>query len=122
MHFLVRCLVTAVAVAAAVLLVPGIDVVGDNTTVSIAAMALVFSIINVSIKPVLKVLSFPITIVTLGIFSLILNALLFNLAGFLSTALFDSGLEVHSFGSAFFGAIVVSIVSAIVNTFVGVDD
>lgn len=121
MNFLIRFLVTAVAVAAAVLMVPGLEPVGGNTTVSIAAMALMFSLINVSIKPILKVLSFPITVVTLGIFYLILNALLFNLAGFLSMSLFQSGIYVHSFGAAFFGAIVVSIVSAIVNMFVGAD-
>ena len=122
MNFIIRWIATAVAVAAAVWIVPGITTVGSDSTISIAVLALVLSLINVSLKPVLQVLSLPITVITLGIFYLILNALLLELAAWASTGLFASGIAIDGFGSALFGSIVISIVSALVNGLVGDKD
>ena len=119
MNFLIRWIVTAIAVGAAVWIVPGITTVGPNGTVAIAIGALVLSLVNVSIKPIAQMLSLPITVLTLGIFFLIVNALLLELAAWASTGLFGSGIAVSSFGSAFFGSIIISIVSALVNSFIG---
>ena len=119
MQFIIRWIVTAVSVAAAVWLVPGIVTVGDNATIAVAVMALVFSLVNVSIKPILQFISMPISVLTLGIFYLVVNALLFEFAGWLAGSLFHSGIDVQSFGAAFMGSIVVSIVSAIVNGIIG---
>jgi len=122
MGFIIRLLVTAVAVAAAAWLVPGIEVVGgEEAWMAIAVFALVFSLVNMIVKPVLNILSLPITILTLGIFYLIINTLMLYLASWLAGNLFGMGLYIDSFGSAFVASIVISIVSAIVNAVVGKD-
>ena len=105
MNFLIRWIATAVAVGVAVWIVPGITTVGPNATIAIVAGALV------------QTISFPLSVLTLGVFYLIVNALLLELAAWASTGIFGSGIAITSFGSAFFGSIIISIVSAIVNGF-----
>lgn len=119
MNFIVRWLVTAVAAGAAVMIVPGITTVGSDSLVSVVAFALVLSLVNAVIKPVAQFFSFPLSIITLGVFYLIVNALLLELAASLSNGMFGSGIAVASFGSAFLGSIVISIVSAFVNGLIG---
>ena len=119
MNFVIRWIVTAVAVGAAVWIVPGITTTGDNATLAIAVGALVLALVNVSIKPVLQFLSMPVTVLTLGIFYIVVNALVLELAAWASTGLFGSGIAVDGFGSAFLGAIIISIVGSIVNGIVG---
>ncbi len=121
MNFILRWIATAVAVGAAVWIVPGITIVGSNGTIAVVVMALVLALINASIKPILQVLSLPITVITLGIFYLIVNALMLELAAWAATGLFASGIAINGFGSAFLGSIVISIVSALVNGLLGVD-
>lgn len=121
MNFIIRWIVTAVAVGAAVWLVPGIETVGDNATIAIAAFALVLSLINIFIKPVVQLISSPISVLTLGIFYLVVNALLLELAAWATGGLFGSGIEITSFASAFIGSIIISIVSALVNGIIGKD-
>ena len=122
MSFIIRWIVTAIAVGVAVWIVPGISAVGDNATIAVAALALVLSLINVILKPILQFLSLPITILTLGIFYLVVNALLLELAAWAAGGMFGSGIVIDGFGSAFLGSIVVSIVSAIANGIVGNDN
>ena len=122
MRFLVRWIVTAIAVGAAVWIVPGITTIGSNGTISVAVLALVLALINMSIKPVLQILSLPISVLTLGIFYLVVNALMLELAAWAATGLFSNGIYIDGFGSAFLGSIVISIVSAIVNGIVGGDE
>ena len=119
MTFIIRWIVTALAVAAAVWLVPGIEVIDGTAWVGIVIMALVLSLINMSIKPLLQILSLPVTVLTLGIFYLIVNTLLLYLAAWLANGLFDVGFYIASFGSAFVASIVISIVSALVNGILG---
>lgn len=121
MHFLLIWLSTSIATLAATAIVPGIEAIGGDYMGPIMC-ALVLALVNASIKPIMKVLSLPITIITLGIFSLVLNALMLELASWLSIGLFDAGIEVASFGSAFFGAIIISIVYSVVSKALGVDD
>ena len=121
MKFVVSWIVTAVAVAAAVWLVPGITIVGHDGTVAVAIMALVLSLINVSIKPILQFLSLPITVLTLGIFYLVVNALLLEVAAGAATGLFGSGIAISGFGAALIGSIVISIVSGLVNNLIGAE-
>lgn len=116
MGFVIRWLVTAVGVGAAVWLVPGITTFGGSDDImTIAVFALVLALVNISIKPVLKVLSFPITVVTLGLFYLVLNALMLELAAWAAEGMFGAGLAIDDFGSAVLGSIVISLVSAFVN-------
>ncbi len=119
MRFLLRWVITALAVAAAVWLVPGIDIIGgDSAWIGIALFGLILSLINISIKPILQILSLPVTILTLGIFYLIVNTLLLYIAAWLANGLFGVGFFIEGFGSAFFASIVISIVSAIVNAII----
>lgn len=119
MSFFVRWLVTAIAVAAAVWLVPGIEIIGgDSAWIGIALFALILSLVNMSLKPILQLLSLPISVLTLGIFYLIVNTLLLYVAAWLANGLFGVGFWIASFGSAFVASIVISIVSAIVNSIV----
>ena len=122
MGFVVRWIATAVAAGVAVWIVPGITTVGSDATLAVIALALVLSLINVSLKPILQFLSLPITVLTLGIFYLILNALILELAAWASTGIFGSGIAIDGFGSAFIGSIVISIVSALVNGILGKND
>ena len=76
-------------------------------------MALVFGLVNTFIKPVLKVLSFPMIILSLGLFTLVINAAMLAL-----TAAITDALSVRDFWSALLGAIIISIVSAVLSWFV----
>ncbi len=107
MHFLLRYLGTVAAVILTINLVPGIIA---ETWLSVFLVALVWSAIMLVIKPVLSLLTLPITIITLGIFSLILNALLFWLM-----AVIVPGFTVDGFFPALLGAIVLSILNWLIH-------
>lgn len=120
MRFIIRWLVTAIAVGVAVWLVPGVNTVGGNEAwVSIAIFGLILSLINISIKPLMQILSLPISVLTLGIFYLVVNTLMIYIAAWLANGIFQSGIEIATFGSAFVASIVISIVSGIVNAILG---
>ncbi len=112
MTFLFRALVSWVVVALAFVvtarLVPGIQVHGG--TWGYALTALVFGLVNAILGPVLRLLTLPISILTLGLFLLVLNALLLLLAAFLVPA-----LTIDGFWSAFIGAIIIGLVSWVLN-------
>lgn len=123
MKLLISWLVTAIAVSAAISLVPGIAIVSTaETWIATALFSLALTLINISIKPLMQLLSFPISILTLGLFYLVINTLMLYLAAGIANGLFQVGFEISSFGSAFVASIVISIVSAIVNFFVGSND
>lgn len=114
MRFLLNWLVTSIAIAIAAFVVPGIEPYGAVPAWACFAFAgLLLGIVNALVKPILNVLALPITILTLGIFYLIINGLMLELASWLSLNLFGAGIVIASFGSAFFGAIVVSIASSL---------
>lgn len=123
MNFILRCLVTAVAVAAAVWLVPGIEVAPTTETwACVAVLALFLSLLDISLKPILQVLSLPVSVLTLGIFYLVVNTFVLYVASWMANGLFDIGFEISSFGSAFVASIVISIVSSIVGGIAGAKD
>jgi putative membrane protein len=101
---LIHWLVSAIAILIAAYLIPGVTV----TLVGALVLAIVLGIINVFFKPIITLLTLPINIVTLGIFSLIVNALLIMLA-----AMIVPGFHVNGFWAAFFFSIVVSLVTAL---------
>jgi len=103
----------AVAVWIATLLVGGVDVTARTTAGNIATLLVVgaiFGLVNAVIKPVAQLLSLPLIILTLGVFALVVNALLFWLTAVVSNAL-GAPFEVDGFWSAFWGAIVVGLAS-----------
>lgn len=101
---LIHWLVTALAIGIAAYLIPGIEV----TLIGALVLAVVLGLINMFLKPVINLLTLPLNVVTLGLFSLIVNALLVMLAGMLVP-----GFVVDGFWPAFFFAIVVALVSAL---------
>lgn len=109
-RLLVRFVLTAATLALAAALVPGIELRGPGTTL-VAALA--FGLVNAVVRPVLIVLTFPLTVLTLGLFILVLNALCLWLASALVP-----GFEIRGFGAAFLGAAVISAVSWLVNAVV----
>lgn len=104
MHTVLRYLGTVAAVLLTVNIVPGITVSGGWTTLLL--VALVWSVIVMVIKPVLSILTLPITIITLGLFSFVLNALLFWAMTFVVP-----GFSVTGFIPALLGALVLSILT-----------
>ena len=121
MRFIAKWLVTAVACAVAVWLVPGIAPVGGSWAGPILC-ALVLALLNATVKPVLQLLSIPFTVATLGIFYLVVNAVVLELASYLSRNIFHAGIYIDSLLSAILGAIVISVVSMVVGGVVGADD
>jgi putative membrane protein len=115
MGFLIRLLVNAAALWVATQIVPGVSSSGG--ALPLFGVALVFGVINAVIRPLAKILTFPIIILTLGIFALVINGLMLMLTSALSSAL-GLGFHVSGFWSAFWGALVVSIVSTILSLFI----
>lgn len=112
--FLIRLVVNAVALAAAIfILQPHIAIVG-NPVLSIIILALIFGVINAIIKPILSMLSCALIILTLGLATLIINTLMFLLTGWIGKQ-FGYGFTVENFWYALLGAIIVSIVSFILS-------
>jgi putative membrane protein len=108
MRVLLRLVVNAAALWAATRLVPGISYTGDGA--SLFGVALVFGVLNVLIKPILFLLSLPFIIVTLGLFTLVINAVMLLITAAASDAL-GLGFFVNGFVPALIGALVVTVVS-----------
>jgi len=105
---LIRWLVTTIAIFMVPSLAPGVKVEGFGAALAAAA---ILGILNALVRPILIILTLPLTILTLGVFILIINALLFQLAGAIV-----SGIHVASFWSAFLASIIVTLVSWILNS------
>ncbi|TSC70077.1 MAG: putative membrane protein [Parcubacteria group bacterium Gr01-1014_46] len=108
MKIFTHLLVSAVAIIITAYLLPGATV----TLVSALILAVVLGIINVFIKPVVKLITLPLTIVTLGLFSLVINALFVLLASKIVP-----GFSVAGFWTAFWFSIILSLVNALFNRF-----
>ncbi len=124
MNALLRIASIALATTAAVWIVPGIRLTNHyvkDQIITLIFVAVIIAFVNEFIKPIAKVLSAPITFLTLGFFALVVNALLLMLVSWIARA-FSLGFWVTGFWPAFFGAIIISIVSALVGAFLGVKD
>ncbi len=117
MKLLVRWAITSVALFAAAWLVPGIRVESDGWKIY-AAMAIILGLVNAIVRPVLKLLSCPLIILTLGLFIFVINALTLWLASGIAVKWFRVGFYVDGFAPAFLGSLVVSIVSLILTLLV----
>jgi putative membrane protein len=112
MRFLIRLLVNAAALWVATVLVPGVTSTGGP--LPLLGVALVFGFVNAFIRPLAKLLTFPLIILTLGIFSFVINGLMLWLTSAFSGAL-GLGFHVAGFWAAFLGALVVSFVSLVLS-------
>ncbi|MBT0665884.1 phage holin family protein [Geobacter pelophilus] len=108
--FLLKLIVNAVTLYAVVHLVPGISVAGiENLVVS----SLVLGLLNATLRPIISFFSLPITILTLGLFTFVVNGVIFALASWIVP-----GFNVTGFGSAMLGAFAFSVISFILNLIV----
>ena len=103
MSLILRLLINAIALLAVASVVPGVHIMSFGSAIIVA---IVLGIVNAVLRPVLILLSLPLEIVSLGLFTFVINAALFLLVGHLNI-----GLSVDGFGAAFIGAIALSIVS-----------
>ena len=117
MRFLVRWAINAIALYAAIYLVNntigGIDLQNPNWTAFIW-MALIFGLVNALLRPLISILTCPLIILTLGLFTLLINTFLFYVVGYIGT-FFNVGYTIDNFWSAFLGAIIVTVVSIILS-------
>jgi putative membrane protein len=115
--FLLSTVINAIALWLTTILVAGVQIVPSdqrslNYILSLAFVAIIFGLVNGTIGRVLRFLAFPLFILTLGILALVVNALLLMFVAWLTQVLgFGMGLQIDGFGSAFWGAIVLGIVS-----------
>lgn len=114
---ILQILVNAGALYAAVYVVPGIDFVGEWWKLLLVAIA--FSLLNTYVRPILRILTLPISIITLGLFLLVINAVMLLVTSAISDSL-GLGFTVADFGAAFLGGIVVAIVGWLLSMAVGV--
>lgn len=117
---LLRLLANAAALGAATLLLPGITLGGGSLVrmvLVLLAVALVFGIVNAVVKPVFTVVTLPVVLLSLGVFLLIINALMLWLTSAIG-GWFGLGWHVDGFWNALFGALVISVVSFVLNAFV----
>jgi putative membrane protein len=108
---LIRWVVMTVAVLIAGSIIPGFAI---SSPLTAFLAAVVLSLLNAFVRPILIILTLPINVLTLGLFILVINGLLlFAVAGLLE------GLTISGFGAAFMGALVISLVSTLLNMVVG---
>jgi putative membrane protein len=109
MGFIIKVLVMALAVWVAAYILPGVHLANDAKTIVI--VALVLALLNAIVKPILIILTIPVTIVTLGLFLLVINALMV-----VWTSKLVDGFKVDGWLTALFFSLIVSIVSAILHS------
>jgi len=110
MSFILRLLINTAALWCAVKFVPGIHF--DGTPLALVGVAAVFGLVNASIGVIARIITFPVTVLTLGLFMFVLNGLLFWIAGAISTSV-GLGYHVDGFWPAFAGAIITGLASII---------
>lgn len=108
-QFVLRVLATALAVLLANRLFPNLIIISssDQWLASVLVFAVILGILNAFLRPILLLLTLPLNLLTLGLFTLVVNAIVFWLA----TLIQGGGIRVADFGAAFLGALIVTIVS-----------
>jgi putative membrane protein len=116
-NFVVKTIANAGALAVAVWLLDKITLTGDSTGKKVGTLilvALIFGLVNFLVKPIVKLLSLPLLILTLGLFTLVVNALMLLLTSWLADK-FDLSFHVEGFWTAVLGGLIISIVSWALN-------
>lgn len=117
MNLVVKTIANALALWVAVWLVDDITLTGTSTgrkVGTLVVVALLFGLVNILVKPVVRLLSFPLFVLTLGLFTLVVNALMLLLTSWLADK-FDLSFHVEGFWTAVLGALIISIVSWALN-------
>jgi len=123
MRLIIRWLCIALAVAFAVWVVPGIGIEdGSNMWLTLAVVAGILGLVNATVGVFLKLLSFPLMILTLGLFGIVVNAIMLKFAAWISNGMFGTGFYVDGFWPAVWASIIISIVTAILWAILGSSD
>jgi len=120
LSLVLRLVVNAVGLWLASALVDGIELTGTSTGAQVgtlAAVALIFGLVNALIRPVVRLVALPLYVLTLGLITFVINALMLMLTGWIAQAA-DLAFTVEGFGAALLGALVVSAVSLAVSLLV----
>jgi putative membrane protein len=118
MKLLIRWVISALSLFCAAWLVPGIHVDDGRGWVVYAIMAVVLGLVNALIRPLLKLLTCPLILLTLGLFTLVINAVTLLISSAIANNVLRVGFYVDGFPAAFWGAIIVSVVSIVLNALV----
>jgi putative membrane protein len=111
MRLILRIVINAIAIWATSMILSGFEFSGS--IINLLIIAAIFGLVNAVIRPIIKLLSLPLTIVTLGLFTLVINALMLWLTVWLSGSLSLEGGIFSSFITAFLGAIIISVISTV---------
>jgi putative membrane protein len=118
MAFVIRVLINAVAIWFTTLIVPGLAIVGAETTAQkwliLIGIALVFGIVNAILKPIIHIIAFPLYVLTLGLLTLVVNAALLELTAWI-TQHTSWHLTIDNFGTAIIAALIISVVSFVLS-------
>jgi len=117
MNLLIRWVVSSLALCVAAWLVPGIHA-AKNSWSLFAVMAVILGLVNAIVRPLLKLLSCPLVILTLGLFLLVINGFTLWLSSYIAVNWFHVGFYVRDFWAAFWGALVVSVVSMVLTAMI----
>ncbi|WP_026927929.1 phage holin family protein [Granulicoccus phenolivorans] len=121
MNLILRILATAIATGVTAWLLPGIHILGNTTAdkaLILVVVSLVFGVVNAIVKPLAEMVSFCAIVLTMGLFLLVINALMLLLTAWAASQL-GFGFVVDSFWWALAGSVVISLVSGIINSVLG---
>jgi putative membrane protein len=116
-ELIIRLVVNGIALWIATLVVDGVDIEASTTTgevLTILAIAAVFAVVNIVVRPIVKLLSLPLYVITLGLFTFVVNALMLLLTSWIADLL-DVPFHVDGFWAALLGGLVISFVSWVIN-------
>ena len=115
--FLIRWIATSIAVSFAIAIIPGVSFAegSSDLMVNILVLSLFLALINISIQPILQALGLPLSVLTFGIFALVINTAMLYLAGWCAATLFGVDFIISNFSSAFIASIVISIATWLIS-------
>ncbi|NSW51483.1 MAG: phage holin family protein [Anaerolineae bacterium] len=120
--FLIRLIINSVAVYAAIAIMDGQGLTATTGVwYSYVVVGFIFGVVNALLRPLIKLLTCPLIVLTLGLFTLLINTGMFYLTGWLGTVITGFGFTVDTFWGAFFGALITSIVSVVLSIFLDDD-
>lgn len=121
MRFVIRLVVNSVAIWLTSLLLSGVSLTesqGWDQVLVVGVVGLIFTLVNLIVKPIVSLFALPLTIITLGLFTLVVNALMLLLTSWL-TSFTDWGLFVDGFWWALLAALIISIITGVLNAVLG---
>lgn len=117
MKLFIRWIITATSLVIAVMVVPGIQITDERAWFTVAVVAVILGLVNTFIRPFLTFLSCGFIVATMGLFMLVINALMLWLSSRIALNWFDIGFVVDGFWPAFWGSLIISIVSFFLSIF-----